>query len=107
MSLLTSKITSIEDLPNELFYEIFRYVDHIFYSFRNLNSRFTSLIQATVPQLKALKLRKYYRYEIREFLDHYSIETFTNLQLLTLDFLDPSILFECRIETFVIDIKIF
>jgi hypothetical protein len=101
MSSLTSKTTSIEDLPNELFYEIFRYVDDIFYSFENLNSRFTSLIQATIPQLKAFKLPNYYRYEVREFFDHYPIETFTNLQSLALDFLDPSILFKCRIVTLI------
>ncbi|CAF1208570.1 unnamed protein product [Rotaria sp. Silwood1] len=50
-------ISSIEDLSNELFYEIFEYLDacKIYYAFSNLNYRFQKLINSSSLLLK-LKL---------------------------------------------------
>ncbi|CAF4288003.1 unnamed protein product, partial [Adineta steineri] len=42
-------ITSIENLPNEIFYEIFEYLDgcHIYEAFLNLNNRFNELLNSS------------------------------------------------------------
>ncbi|CAF5114504.1 unnamed protein product [Rotaria sp. Silwood1] len=49
-------ISSIEDLSNELFYEIFEYLDacKIYYAFSNLNYRFQKLINSSSLLLKLI-----------------------------------------------------
>ncbi|CAF1380686.1 unnamed protein product [Adineta ricciae] len=63
----SKKICSIENLSNEIFYEIFKYVDgcDVFYSFSNLNHRFENLLKSLFFILNInsdhLKSKKYLR----------------------------------------------
>ncbi len=51
---LTQLITSIENLSNELFYEIFEYLDglDIYIAFSNLNYRFQQLVTSSSIRFK-------------------------------------------------------
>jgi len=70
-------ITCIEDLPNEIFYEIFDYLDgcDIFRAFTSLSSRFQELLDSPSflfkIELCGLLLEKVYKNSYEQILLHY------------------------------------
>ncbi|CAF4142364.1 unnamed protein product, partial [Adineta steineri] len=112
-------ITSMENLSNEIFYEIFEYLDgcHIYEAFSNLNNHFNELLNS--PSL-LFKIRIYLLYDesykdlykqlilinkdkiisfdlclslenTDEFLSSYSIDSlFTRLESLSLSNIEPT-----------------
>ncbi|CAF0872427.1 unnamed protein product [Adineta steineri] len=75
-------ITSVEDLPNEIFYEIFEHLDgcHIYEVFLNLNNRFNELLNSSSLlfkiQVHSLCEESYmdiYKQLILTQIDHYEL----------------------------------
>ncbi|CAF4243428.1 unnamed protein product, partial [Adineta steineri] len=78
-------ITSIENLPNEIFYEVFEYLDgcHIYEAFLNLNNRFNELLNSSSLlfkiQVHSLCEESYmdiYKQLILTQVDHYELLSF-------------------------------
>ncbi|CAF2103335.1 unnamed protein product [Rotaria magnacalcarata] len=77
-------ISSLENLPNESFYDIFEYFDacEIYHSFSSLNHRFYQLIKSSPP---LLKLRLSYPESNEIFINNYQkVLLFNKKQLLSL-----------------------
>ncbi|CAF2147908.1 unnamed protein product, partial [Rotaria magnacalcarata] len=77
-------ISSLENLPNESFYEIFKYFDacEIYHSFSSLNHRFYQLIKSSPP---LLKLRLSFSKSNEIFINNYrKVLLFNKNQLLSL-----------------------
>ncbi|CAF3874719.1 unnamed protein product [Rotaria sp. Silwood1] len=116
----TVLITSIENLSNECFYEIFDYLDgyHIYNAFSNLNYRFQQLLNSSsllfkikidspsnklytniYKQITLMNKHQIFSFDLfsplkhKQFFSSFSIDSsFDHLESLTLNYLDADVL---------------